>query len=91
MTPPRPRDRPLGFYPLPVRCPDCNRRQTMRAQMSYGAIDRCPHCNEILFVTILSQLQLAFVARISAEEWREFSGLPARDVLRVIHDRRRVA
>lgn len=72
----------MGFVPLPVRCPECNRRQIQRAQMAYGFIDRCPHCNTILFVTLLTQLQLAFVARLTVQQWRDFDGLTPREVLR---------
>lgn len=60
--------RKMGWMPLPVHCPGCERRIREHTILMHGGAVRCERCDRLLYAIFAPSLSLAFAAEVSLAE-----------------------
>lgn len=60
--------RKMGWMPLPVRCPGCDRRIREHVILTHGGAVRCQTCDRLLYAMVAPNLGMVFAAEVTVEE-----------------------
>jgi hypothetical protein len=60
--------RPVGWRPLPLRCPSCAAKVRERAILLAAGALRCERCQRLYFAVVVPQVALVWIAEVSAVE-----------------------